>query len=370
MAGQGFSILATTRINTIMRAVRDQRELPKKLRYLSRTPQVNATDGEIIAYLDGNVVAADVIADDQEATTAGGKKFTLDETAIPNIKKGQPITQAMINLMDRINQGGAIQGDEGVITNYVRTAVQDRLFGCELRLNAMLALLAIDALVYTNNGVTFTVSSGMPSDLKVTPGTLWTSTSATPITTLRTLKRLASEKYAETFDRMELSTTDFNNMVATTEFQTQAAALKWVAMPTGAWTALQQNVDLMKNLFSMMLDGMTVEIDDSQFFTEAADGTQSGTRNLPTSKVLLTSKQDDNSQSGFDVGNAVVTESVVASLPGVNLIGGGFGGPQYGPVAYATVENSLNPPQATIWGVQRAMPRRRRKTASAVLTVA
>ena len=68
------------------------------------------------------------------------------------------------------------------------------------------------------------------------------------------------------------------------------------------------------------------------------------------------------------IGNAMVPETYVSALAQVgSVVGGGFSGPQAGPVSYT--EGSMNPPDLTLWGVQKAWPVKRDLYAHAVLTV-
>jgi hypothetical protein len=84
---------------------------------------------------------------------------------------------------------------------------------------------------------------------------------------------------------------------------------------------------------------------------------------------VLTDSNNDNRDDVWDFANGIVTESIVADLVDSAVIGN-LGGPQYGPIAYATLANpTLNPPGLTYWGVARGFPRKHLLQSSAVLTV-
>ncbi len=166
---QGLSILGVKRINAIMQTLRDVRELPQQLKFLNRTPLVNATDGEIIGRSEANVLMADIIADDQKAVVRAAEKFTLESTKIPNLKHGKFISQEMLNLLERINVGGGIPNDMGVFSDYVNRSMDSLLLGVRQRMEALIVACAIDAFDYNRLGIIITGATwGMPADLKVT----------------------------------------------------------------------------------------------------------------------------------------------------------------------------------------------------------
>ena len=113
--------------------------------------------------------------------------------------------------------------------------------------------------------------------------------------------------------------------------------------------------------------GMAIELYDARYFQQAADGSMSSAPFLPITKVILSSTASDNNAMVQDFANGVVVESQVASLLGGSL--SGLGGPQRGPVGYATADEALNPPQITYWAVARGFPRKKLFQANACLTV-
>jgi hypothetical protein len=88
--------------------------------------------------------------------------------------------------------------------------------------------------------------------------------------------------------------------------------------------------------------------------------------------VILSDSANDNNAGAVDFANAVVTESIVASLSGNNFAGpgGGLGGPQVGPIGYSTLSShDANPPGINLWAVARCFPRKFNKAAESVLTI-
>lgn len=364
---RGMEILATRRVNRVMQTLRDVRELPQQLKFSSRYPLVNATDGEIIARFEGNILMADIIADDQQAVTRGHGKFTLESYKIPNLKHGTLVTQEMLNLLARINAGGGIPMDEGLLSDYVMRVEDGLLLGVRQRIEALLVACAIDSATYNRLGVIISGATwGMPSDLKVTVSPLWTSAStATPIDNIIALKQLAAEKYGEEYDRITIGSADLRLIVATDEFKAKAQLYSQLTFPTGSFPS--NDLEMMRTLTGRIL-GMEVEIYDAKAWTQADDGSISAAPFLPSGKVVLSSSADDNTENAIDFGNGIVTESVVGSMvDGGNF--GGFGGPEYGPVSYTTAPPDLNPPNVTLWGVARGWPRKKRLSSTAVLTV-
>jgi hypothetical protein len=364
---RGLDILGTRRINTVMSTLRDIREIPQQLKFLNRTPLVNATDGEIMARFDGNVLMADIIADDQKAVVRSDGKFTLETNKIPNLKHGSLITQEMLNLLARINAGGGIPSDEGILSDYVNREQDKLLLGVRQRMEALIVACAIDSYSYNRLGIQISGATwGMPSDLKVTVSPLWTSASTgTPVDNILSLKQLGAEKYGEMYNRVTMGSADFRLMIATTEFQAKAQLYSQITFPAASFpsNALPEMTALAARII-----GMEIELYDAKAWTQANDGTKASAPYLPSGKVVLSDSSDDNTGMAIDFGNAIVTETVVSSLTDGSMLGG-FSGPEYGPVGYATANPDFNPPNLTQWAVARGWPRKKRLSSTAVLTV-
>lgn len=359
-------ILDSVKFNALIldQFTRYQESLP--LTWLNRTPIVNADDDEITTYFTGKVFAADIVADDQKAAVYEAGQLEYVTNIIPNLKAGKRFSQQLVQRLMRIkrNFGSAgIRGDISMFTNWETRAAMDLVRGVRERMNALICAMRIDAISYNRLGIQINGSWGMPSDLKVTPGTLWTSTSATPITDVLTLKVYAEHQYGEVFDRMTLSTTDFINMVSTTEFKNLVPGLVNAPIPNTGYNPRDPRMQA----FASELLGMEIAQENKLIFQQGADGTISSSRVLPLGQVELSVKADDNDPTAMDFANAVVTEALVAGLVGDpdNIAGG----EQFGPFGYFTGNSDLNPPDLVAWAVARGFPRKLRKTCTAVLTV-
>jgi hypothetical protein len=370
-----YELLATNRVNAIMRGLRDARELPQNLLFLNRTPLVNATDGEITADFTGNVFAADIVADNQRAVVRNTGSFALESAKLPNIKHGTALQQDMLNLMERITAGGAIRDDEQIVNNYLGRTLNNLLTGVRQTMEILRVGCALDTITWNRGGIQFTATFGTPSDLKVTPGTAWsTAATATPIADVQTQVALRREKYGQPTNRLTMTSVAFRQMIATTEFRDKAALYNQLVGVTAA-TFPVADMPNMQAMAGRIL-GMTIELYDAKYFTQSNAGTTSSATNyLADNKVIVGDTSNDNNSSVVDFANAIVTESIVAGLTGANFPGaggtGGFGGPVYGPVGYVTLSSfDLNAPGITAWAVARCFPRKRLKTAESVLTVA
>lgn len=343
-----YDLLAVNRVNAIMRGLRDNRELPQNLIFLNRTPRVNATDGEITADFYGQVFAAEIVPDGQKALVRNAGYFTLERAALPNIKHGAPVPQDMLNLMDRINAGGAIRDDEGVVTGYLTRTMNNLLTGVLTTMEILRVGLALDTITWNRGGVQFTATFGTPSDLKVTPSTGWaTAASATPVADIQTQAALRREKYGQGTNRVTMTSVAFRQMIATTEFMNKAALYSQL-VGVSASNFPVADIGTMSSIAGRIL-GMNIELYDAKYYTQNNAGTTSSATNfLADTKVILGDTANDNNAGAVDFANAVVTESIVAGLTGTNFAGPagqGFGGPQFGPVGYVTLQSpDLNPP--------------------------
>lgn len=364
---QAWQLLQAARLTRIIQSLQDVRQLPQPLKFLGRTPVVPAADAEIMARFTGYVTIADLVADDQRAVTYQNSKLSYETTNIPNIKHGAPLTQAMLNQLQSLMSGNALPTDMGLFSSYENRTIMGLLAGVELRMEALIIAMMLDSLTYDRLGIKISGATwGMPSDLKVTPGTTWdTAGSATPVNDLWSVRRTARVRYGQEYNRLSLSTQAFMYMIATTEYQNKARTF---LAPNVSFSNLNAaDLTFQQNLAANVL-GMEVELYDARAWSQGPDGSLVSSPLLPINKVILSSAADDGDPTAFDFANAVTTESIVAGLAPSEMIGS-VGGPTAGPIAYATVPNDLNPPQLTYWAVARGFPRKYRPQASAVLTV-
>lgn len=360
-----FSILAVDNVLAIMDELGDIRQLNRQFKWLSRIPVVFAYDEEIMAYYQNRLTIASIIADDQRAPVRAANPIRLEQGKIPNLKHGRLLTQAMLNVLQRIEVGNASRRDSGVFEDYLVTEVTNLRDGVAARMEYLLTAMLIDSLTYDEKGIKFSSTWGMPSDLKVTVSPLWTApTTATPIKNIQAVRTVGREKYGMAFDRISMSSADFDLMVATTEFQNKSQLYGQYAFPANSFPV--EDRFLMGDLAGRIL-GMTIELDDRQVWVEAADGSQSALRYQPTGKVILTASSQDGDAGTWDFANGTVTETLRGTVP--NAIGE-FPNEMEGPVGYYTgADPNGNPPGLIGWGCARGFPRRHQKAASASLTV-
>ncbi len=363
----GFQPLEALVLARVIQQLQDTRLMPGDLRFLGRTPLVPAVDDEIMARFTGYVTIADIIADDQKAVVYSTDKISYEGTNIPNLKHGRALNQSMLNQLDSIARNNP-QADMTLFRNYRNRVLDGLLLGVRQRMEALLVAMALDGLSYDRLGIIMSnVTWGMPSDLKATPNTSWdTANTATPVDDILAVALIGSTRYGQTFNRVTMSTPAFRYMIATTEFQSKARAY---LAPNVSYTNLAiANLEQQRALAQNVL-GMQIELYDSRYWTQNENGTLTSAPFLPITKVILSNTADDNDPMAMDFANGIVTESIVADLVGSNIIGS-LGGPQRGPVAYATpTSTDLNPPGVTMWGVARGFPRKHKLQATAVLTV-
>lgn len=369
----GLELLATTRINRAINALQDIRQLPGQYLWGDRISDVDAVDGEILARITRQVVAADIIPDGGKAVVRSRPPIALQETHIPNLKHGSDLNQETVNLLLRIanNSGSVVPSDFDTVDSYVAAQLRDLIAGVRAQRELIITGMLVDDYDYDRWGVKLSnLTWGMPSDLKVTPSTPWsTAASATPIADIQFTAQVAAEKYGIIFNRVTISRTDFNYMVNTTEFRNKSTLYAQFVLPT-AGTFPVEDTAMMTMLAGRILN-MTVEIYDAQTIVENSYGVRNYVRYQPLGKVILSNSSFDNDSRIWDFANGIVLETLMASLAGETASGpiGGFAGPQRGPVGYATMNDDMNPPNISIWAVQRGFPRKFELAANAVLTV-
>jgi hypothetical protein len=358
-----------------MQALQDVRALPGDLLWSSRIPNQDAMDGEITARMVGRVLIADLIADNAKANVYASGKFTTETTNVPNIKIGRNLTQETLNQLLRLGgQGMQVEGDSEFLGNYIRQMADDILQGIRQRAEQLRVLMLLEGasgVAYDRYGIKLSgVSWGMPSDLNITVANAWTDVSnGTPVNDLFSAQFVARTRYGINLTRATMSTPAFRNMIATTEFQNKA---RMYLAPNVSFTNLvTTNITMMRTL-AENVTGFTIEFNDGRFWIQDADDAeQTLVPYQPLNKVILTDPGNDGKAGVWDFANAVVTESVVGQfLPnnGAGIIGRIPAG-RRGPIGYTSVPVDMNPPQLTMWGVQRGFPRKHKVQANAVLSV-
>jgi hypothetical protein len=362
----GWRWLSSSRIKMIVQTLASRVDVSVwPLLFLDRTPVVQADDDEIVGRFTGNVLAADIIADDQEAVVYEAGKLELVSTQIPNLKIGSRLGQATLNRMNRMRNGAILPTDENFMETWENQFAERLVFGVRQRMNALICAMMLDSLTYNRLGIQVNGTWGMPSVLKATPTTPWDNTAATPFTDLLTMSNeTAGDLFGIHFDRVTMSSKAFRYMVLTDQFKQLAQKFYGIAATTVV------NVKDQPAMVRMVSDllSMDVELYDGTIKEKTGAGTVVRTRVLPANKVLLSIKANDNDPTVMDFANGVVTESIVAGLIG-NGPGDLGGGEQYGPIGYYTGRDDLNPPDVVGWAVARGFPRKHSIESTSVLTV-
>jgi hypothetical protein len=371
--------LNSARIQTIIETAAAYLERTRPLTFLDRLDMVNATDDELFGRFTSRIIAADIIADGQKAAVYEAGSIQLLNHGLPNVKVGQSINQAQINLLSRMQSGLGRAIEEDAAFDWERTFGENLLAGVRERLNMMAASMMMDNFSYNRWGIKLDGASwGMPANLKVTPTVLWSldggatpNVNATPITNIFAMDTVDALNYGlGIFDRITMGGATFDFMINSTEFANKVFGLVGAAfIPTSQSIKTASRVEMVELASKLMQK--EILIDDKIFRTVNSDGTLNSTRVLPLNKVILDRKQ--NGRREWDMGNGVVTESIVASMLGGVTMGQNpkmdVGG-AYGPVAYYTAATpDLNPPGINGWAVSRSFPRKFINECSAVLTV-
>ncbi len=364
---KGWRFLNSVKINMLVRTLADQLEMRKRLIFLERAAQVDAFDSDIVGKYRGQVFAADIIADGQEAVTYESASFEFVNHTIPNIKIGQAVTQGVLNRLQNLRRTATpVVGDVEFIENWENTVAENLVMGLRERINSLICGMYLDGTDYNRLGIDLrSVSWGMPSDLKVTAGVTWdTPATATPITDMQLIiTEVGPDNYGEVYNRVTMGFKAFRYLTQTAEFQARVSGELRFPFNSNAQLNVR-DTGAMLTLLSNIL-GVEVEVYDGSFWERTNNGTKVRSRVLPANKVIFSNSEDDNNGMAFDWANGIVTESVVGSVLNV----GGFTGEEFGPVSYWTGQPDLNPPELKAWSVVRGFPRRHRETMSAVLTI-
>jgi hypothetical protein len=360
----GIGPLATLQVQTLLEEILEDTPANNRL-FLGRVPRVPAADEEIIARITGEVSAAELIADDQEAPVKSGGRIVYTSTKIPNLKHGRHFGQRQINLLERIEANAANAREGREFENYMVSTLRGLIRGVEDRMEMLLCSMATDSGTYDRFGIRLQdMTWGMPADLKVTAATPWSNPASTPVTDIQTVVANGRVR-GVVYDRITMSTTAFRNMTRSTEFRNQMELVTRINVAVGNTALL--NDTLMVGLAQQVLN-LTIELYDGVTNVQAYSGAIASERFLPENKVVLTSAAFDNDADVWDFANGIVTETQFYNY--VDLPFGTFDGPTEGPVGYATLADSrLNPPGIILWAVARGFPRKKNPAASACLTV-
>jgi len=363
---KGWRFLNSVKINMLVRTLADQLEMRQRLIFLERTEIVDADDSDIIGKYKGQVFAADIIADGQEAVTYESGSFEFVNNTIPNLKIGHPLTQGVINRLQSLRRTATpTVADNDFIRNWESQTAETLVMGLRHRINSLICGMQLDGTGYNRLGIDLTsVTWGMPSDLKVTSAVSWdTPATATPISDMQLIiTEVGPDNYGEQYNRVTMGAKAFRFLTQTAEFQNRISGELRYNFGTGQLNT--RDTGAMLSLLSNIL-GVEVEVYDGTFWERTNNGAKVRSRVLPANKVIFSSSEDDNNRMAMDFANGVVTESIVGSVLGLS----GFTGEQFGPVSYYTGNYNLNPPDLVAWAVVRGFPRKLRESCTAVLTV-
>jgi hypothetical protein len=368
-------LLAQTRIQAIINEISDRREQPENLLWVNRIPMVPAMDEEILGRYTNRSMIADLVGEDQVAVVRAPQPLRLTQTKIPKLKHGEKITERHLKILRRIESNLASARDRSIFDDYIGNSLMLLKNGVYHRMEAIHNAMLMDSFNYNKLGLIISgVGWGMPSDLKVTIGTAWsTAATATPIADILAVRRVGLEKYGVNLNRVTLTTPDFLEMIATAEFRDAASALRgWDLTAASGNTLPQNNIGLQTVIAERVLSGLnqlssiTVEINDRKYWDESTYGVQTSTNYQTVGKIIMTSTENDNNRGAWDWANGELMESVVDSM-----FGGAMAMEQgtEGPLAYATIgDANLNPPGPILWGAGTGFTRKHMEAASAVLT--
>lgn len=373
-----YDYLNAFRITGVVQGLQDPRLMEQPLTWNERVPDQDAVDDEIIAYEQAVPYIADLIAEDAAAPVYSTGRFAFEATKIPKIKTGIAVNEAMLQLMDKLQRNNATRGESQIFDGMFDRHARRVVYGVNVRKEVLKLAMLMDGYNYDRLGIRLTgLTWGMPSTLKVTPSVAWTSTSATPLTDIQTVRRTARVAYGVNLNRITLSTAALQAMAATTEFQNQAKILGWGLLSGTPAPVIPLQMDgMIVQMIQRLLSGgdpnggqVVVEVDDRRYWAKDAAGADISAPFLPINVVLLTATANDDNRMAYDFANGNVLEGIAVRAANSSVVGGAIP-VQPGPIAYATLADpTLNPPGVVTWGVARGFPRKYQKAASATLTV-
>jgi hypothetical protein len=375
-----LDFFSPVRVNNIMQGLYDPRLLPQPLVWSNRIQSVPASNDEITARFIGQPLIADIIADDSKAVTYEFGRLQYDVNRGAKIKFGLSMNESRMRMLRNLQAGNATRDEVGLFSDYERRTIFNCRFGVDMRRESLLIGMLVDGYNYDRLGVKLSgVTWGMPSDLKVTPSTAWTNTSATPITNIQTVRRTARRRYGRSYNRVTLSTGALLAAAATTEFQNLS---KFFVTPflfgAPAPASPVASDGILASLLSKILSGipgeengglgpMTIEIDDRMFWSQDSRGLVTSYALWPLNAVVLTDSRQDGNTMEWDFANGELIESVVSSIAGSQAPAVPQG---RGPLTYVTLaDQQLNAPGVIYWGAQYGFPRKHDLYANAVLFV-
>ena len=354
----GLDILKVARINRRARALDDSRNVGAEMQWTRRIPTNNdVLDGDIMMRYQGRHQIADLIAEDSRAVTYKVGKFQLETNTAPKIKSGIVASESEIKALANLANGAPVSMVGMDADTLVNGMLNSLMIGQDWRGEALRIAMLMDGFSYDRLGIKIASASwGLPSDLKVTPGTPWTtSASATPVNDIYTLKEVARVKYGLNLTRMTMSMQGFRVMIATTEFQNKAKLL--IASPYDIPTNFVLNNYGVMIPLAERVTGMTIEFNDFRYWSTDSTGARASARFWPIEKIVLSDPTMDGRMDNWDYANGLVVESAFLGMMN-SATPQQIGQLSRGPLYYASYPPTLDPPELTIWGVSCGFPRK------------
>jgi hypothetical protein len=335
------------------RIVMDKFRKPMRnpLSFCERTPFVNyKDDSKILGDVKGHFFTADIIADDQEAVvydTSGNFEFVV--ASIPSIKMGSRVGEVILAKEANRMHGKATENELKVLETWKDSCADTLVSGLKQRIELLLIAALTNSYKRDRYGIKMDMDFGLPKHLH--------HNLKREYTVLDTIKLMKRRSKKHKFDRITLGLPAFKRITQTPKFQ------KLVARKLNE--EQRRDIEQVRNLLSDYLK-MEIEFHDRTFAERANDGSRNVQRMFPDNKILLTCSAYDNTNKSIEFANAVVMESIVASITGDLSLTGGI---QYGAIGYFTGTRDLNPPQITAWAVLRGFPKIKDKESFATLTL-
>lgn len=368
MAILNSRFINTMRINRVTQVLINQREMQQPLTYLNRTRiETGVDDDEMRGEWTGRIFAADIITNDARAVIVEGGMVEFNTNTIPNLKIGRYANQDMIDRLSRMEQGAIVAGDIPAVRGWYNRMADANIQGIRIRENALICGMLLDSVVYDKLGVKISGGFGMPSDLKFNPVTVFTNAASAPITFIQNAKKYAKITYGEEYNTLDMSQTLFDYIVASDEFRAKAPLyMQSIVLMAGAYPAGTLNIadtEMMQGILQRILK-MTINIEDNFYYVQNSDGTRTQSRYLPINVILMTDSRDFNSPNGYDLARGIPTEARLAAIMGdANRFSAT--GEVSGPLSYFYAPDNYDPPALITYSVDKAFPRKHRKTSSA-----
>jgi hypothetical protein len=374
--GTGWSVLGQKKLQVILETLTREQKINNRLLFLNRTPVTpSLTDDDLIADFEGDIYAADIVLDDQQAVVYDAGKFTSFKNEIANVKVGILFGQKQLSELDALRN----RGDEFArfASRWIARRQAALLSGVRQRLENLIVSCYRDNTKYDRYGVKVDVSWGTPAQLKLVIDTPWNQhDDATPVSDIQQyLNEIAPDNDALFTENpvLSLSRKAFAHMMACKEFQDKAKVIANVsglnlnfAFPNGA---LPNAFDPRMILLASAVVGCTFEFYDATITEKLKDGSVVKSRNLPHNEILVSSPDVWGNRECIDLGNGITTESLVAELIGSGVIGG-LPSRSAGPLTYAAPTTiDLNAPGVIMFIVQRCFPRKYNKKSTGLLDI-